>query len=336
MSRNNSSFNIVQFSKNTLTKDINRELNSIPKSAKVAGLSLQTDLTKQAGKLIASPPLPAINADVNSIVVPLNDLAANPAGVIKSSLKTSFGRQGQQLRTGLLQLKSTLKVGIRNCLRNSILTLTNKIPNVPFGGVDIRINTKLNKLLDMQLSLGLDLLNKRLILDVSINKSLGGLKQNKSLNFMTGKLQGEINKEINNICNSISPRNKKGFNNNSYMKNYVDTQVLKVMDCVENKMIKAAGGFDITAPADFFDKVTGKLLEPGIEAETKLDAALNKIGGRVSGAIDSVDSAIAKTAGKVQSLLVPLANTATKAVDSINNAINSNVAKLIPNPDKCK
>ena len=153
---------------------------------------------------------------------------------------------------------------------------------------------------------------------------------------MTGKMQGEINKEINNICNSISPRNKKGFANNRYMASYVDTQVLKIMDCVENKIVKAAGGFDITAPADFFDKVTGKLLDPTAEATSEFDKQLNRIGGVVSGAIDSVDSAIAKTAGKVQSLLIPIGNIATKAVDSINNTINSNVAKLIPNPDDCK
>ena len=336
MPKNSSSFDIVRFSKKTLQADIGKELSSIPKQTQIASLGLVTDLTKQTGQLIASPPLPPINANVNSVVVPLNDLAKNPAGVIKTSLKTSLGRQGQQLRTGLLQLKSTLKFGIRNCLRNSILTLTNKLPNIPFGGVDIRINKKLNDLLGMQLKLGVDLLNRRITLQVSLNKSLDSLKSFKSLNFMTGKLQGEINKEINNICNSISPRNKKGFANNRYMASYVDTQVLKVMDCIENKVVKAAGGFDITAPADFFDKVTGKLLDPTAEATGKLDTTLNKIGGVVSGTIDSVDSAIAKTAGKIQSVLIPIGTTATKAVDSINNAINSNVAKLIPNPDDCK
>lgn len=338
MPTNRPNFDIVRFSGSKLTKEISSELKRIP-TTQVANVKQVIDITSATGRIIASPPLPPINANVNSIVKSTNDLAKNPVGVVRGALKTSFGRVSDELELGLLQLKGTLTSGIKTCLLNSVLSLTNKIPNIPFGGIDLKINKKLNDLLGMQLKLGLDLATRKINLELSINTKFDAFKKVKSISNLTGKLQGELNKEINKACNKISPRNKKGLSNNSFMTQYANQQINAIMKCVEGKITKAAGGFTITSPVDFFDKITGKILDPATqakaEAEGKVAGAFNKVAGTISGAIDSVDSAIAKTTGTVQSILIPIGTTATKAIDSINRAINSNVAKLLPDPKKC-
>lgn len=327
-------FDIVSFSQG-VKKEISNELSRIPPQTQVASITVVEDLTSQAGSIIASPPLPPINANVNSIVQPLNALTKNPVGVVRGSLKTSLGRQSSQLRTGLLGLKSTLSTGIRTCLTNSILSLTNKIPNLPLGGIDIKVNAKLNDMLNLQLQLGLDLNLKRISAGLAITAKLDSIKNLKNLANLTGKMQGEVNKELNNICNQISPRNKKGFQNNRYMTNYVTQQVQGVMNCMEKKIVKATGGFDVTAPADFFDKVTGKILDPAAQVQGEVQTGLDRVTGTISGAIDSVDSAIAKTQGAVSSVLRPIGTAATEAVDTINRSINSNISKLLPDTKKC-
>lgn len=321
-------FDIVRAS-GAFVADIGDQISRIPQTT-IASAGVATSLSRQTGNILSNPPMPAVNAQVNGITTTLNDLSKNPGGVLRAQAGALVGRGSASLKVQVGGLGRILKAGIRNCLLNSIRSLTNKIPNLPFGGIDIRVNKKLNDMLNLQLRLGIDLFNQRAALTISLNAKLDGFKQLKKINSMTSSLQGEVNKHINGVCNKISPRNKKGFSRgNRYIDSYVAAQVDSVLNCVEKKMIRASAAAGIPSPTDFFDKITGKILAPG-QINVSIPGA-----DTISGTLNDANSAIAKVTGKVAGALQTVGNTANKAVDSINNAINSNVAKIIPDEREC-
>jgi len=254
--------------------------------------------------------------------------------------KAQFGNLTATVTGNLTQLKSTLRGGIKNCLRSSITGLARSIavPNLPFGGIslnsqdlktpDIRvaasgvinsqvqagtvaISKKFNKFLSAEITLQGAIQNKKLNIASNVNVRFNVLKNVKSTNFYTAKLTSEVNKNINNICNTLTPRNKKALAKGGPLMDIVANAASDVViNNVEDKIVKAASGFSVKAPSDFFNKTTGKV-----------NATIDKATGLVDIAGEKAGSAVTSTATSVQSGV-------TKTYNNIKDAISSNVAKL--------
>lgn len=256
--------------------------------------------------------------------------------------KAQFGNLTATVTGNLGQLKTTLRGGIRNCLRSSITGLVRSInlPNIPFGGVslkdqdlktpDIRIagsiskniqagsiaiSKKFNKYISSEITLQGAIVNKKVNLAANINTKFDVLKNVKSSNFYTAKITSEVNKSVNNICNTLTPRNKKALSKGgSLMDNVANAASDVIVNNVENQIVKAASGFSVKSPSDFFNKATGKVDATINKATGLVDIAGEKIGSKVNTAVTSVTS-------NIQS-------GATNVYNNIKDSISSNVAKL--------
>lgn len=254
--------------------------------------------------------------------------------------KAQFGNLTASVTGNLNQLRITLRGGIRNCLRSSITGLVRSIatPNLPLGGIslnaqdfktpDIRvaasgtlnsqvqagtvaISKKFNKFLSAEITLQGAIQNKKLNLASNVNVRFNVLKNVKSTNFYTAKLTSEVNKNINKICNTLTPRNKKALAKGGPLMDKVANAASDVViNNIEDKIVQSASGFSVKAPSDFFNKSTGKV-----------NASIDKATGLVVIAGEKVGSAATSVATNVQSGV-------TKTYNNIKDAISSNVAKL--------
>lgn len=258
--------------------------------------------------------------------------------------KAQFGNLTATVTGNLTQLKSTLRVGIRNCLSSAVTGLVRSIslPNLPFGGVslnsqdfktpDIRvaangfinkqiqagtiaISKKFNKFLSAEIALQAAIVNKKLNFSTNLNLKFDVLKNVKSTNYYTAKMTSEVNKSINKICNTLTPRNKKALAKGGPLMNSVANAASElIINNVENQIVKAASGFSVKAPSDFFNKTTGKV-----------ETVVNKATGLVNIAGEKVGTAVDSTVNTVTS---NVQSNATKVYNNIKDSISSNVAKL--------
>lgn len=315
-------FNPVNFSKN-ITKTISAVESKIGKIS-ATPKTLTDQLNAKTGLNIAAPPLPQINSNIKSLIDPVKSLVKNPGGVVKSKAKTSFGVAGVTIRNGLGAINATLRIGIKNCIRSAVSSLLNNIstPNIPFGGMTpnttngisvngiitsagaagaIDINKKLNKYLNAEIKLLGSLDFKRGTLTTTITGNLNILKSVKSNNYYVGNLTAVTNKDINTVCNTLSPRNKKKLSKGGAIVDMVaNVAADKVVNNLENQIVKAASGFSAKSPKDFFNSTTGL-------------PSLSKVSSTTSSTVNNVVS--------------EASSGVARAYNNIKDAINSNVPK---------
>lgn len=366
-------FNPVNFSKN-ITKTISTVQDKIGKVTSVPK-TLTDQLNAKTGLNIAAPPLPPINANVKGLVGSVKTLVKNPGGVVKNGIgattdfankqlknvsvnsfggifqggvtgvsnnvtgfaKASFGVASVAVRASLGQIKGTLRLGIRNCLRSAVSSLLSNIsrPNIPFGGINptlpnsvsingvisstgiggaLDINAKLNKHLNAQITLIGNLEQKRFALTTTITGRLDTLRDVKTTNFYTAKITSEVNNSINKVCNTLSPRNRKMLSKGGSALNIAaDLASDAIVNNLENQVVKAASGFSAKAPTDFFNSVTGFP-----------SSVINKATGKVAFAAEAVDKKISTTASSV---VTSVKEKTTQAYNNIKDSLNSNVPK---------
>lgn len=339
-------FNPVNFSKN-ITKTISAVGSKIGKAVEVPK-SLTDQLNAKTGLNIASPSLAPINENVKGLVSSVKTLVKNPGGVLKSGIssagaaatnftKTSFGVASVTVRNSLSQIRGTLNIGIKNCLRNAVSSLLTNIstPNIPFGGINpninngvsingvitsvgaagtIQLNKKINKYLNAEITLVGSLDAKRKTFSTNITGNLNVLKDVKNTNFYTAQLTSEVNKNINQVCNTLSPRNKKKLSRGGPIVEIVaNTATNTIINNLENQIVKSASGFSAKAPTDFFNSVTG--LPSSI---------IDKATGKVKIAAEAVSTKVDSTAN---TLVSSAASKTAQAYNKIKDAINSNVPK---------
>ena len=254
-------------------------------------------------------------------------------GAVGGFAKASFGVATVAVRGSLSQIKGTLRLGIKNCLRSAVSSLLSNIstPNIPFGGITpnipngvsvngvitsvgaagaIELNKKINKHLNAEISLLGTLDFKRKTLTTSVSGSLDIIKDVKNTNFYTAKLTSEVNSNINKICNTLSPRNKKKLSRGGPIVDMVaNVAADSVINNLENQVVKSASGFSAKAPKDFFNSVTG------------LPSTINK---KIDSATSTVATAATNTVGSVVS---GVTSGTARAYNNIKDAINSNVPK---------
>jgi len=258
--------------------------------------------------------------------------------------KAQFGNLSASVTGNLNQLKGTLRTGIRNCLRSSITGLVRSIsaPNLSFGGIslnvqdfktpDLRvavsgvinnqvqagvvaISKKFNKFISAEITLQGAIINKKLNFSTNLNVRFNALKNVKSSNYYTAKMTSEVNKSINKICNTLTPRNKKALaRGGALMNNVANAASDIIINNVENQIVKAASGFSAKAPSDFFNKATGKVSATIDKSTGLVSAAGEKIGSTVGTTVDTVTSGVQ--------------SGVTKTYNNIKDSISSNVAKL--------
>lgn len=254
-------------------------------------------------------------------------------GAVGGFAKASFGVATVAVKSSLSQIKGTLRLGIKNCLRSAVSSLLTNIstPNIPFGGITpnipssvsvngvitsagaagaIELNKKINKHLNAEIALLGTLDFKRKTLTTSITGKLDIIKDVKNTNFYTAKLTSEVNRNINKICNTLSPRNKKKLSRGGPIVDMVaNVAADSVINNLENQVVKAASGFSAKAPQDFFNAVTG-------------------LPSTVNNRIDSVTGSVAAAASNTTSNIVSGVTTGTaSAYNKIKDALNSNVPK---------
>lgn len=258
---------------------------------------------------------------------------SNATGAVTGYAKASFGVASTAVKASFGQLRGTLRLGIKNCLRSAVSSLLSNIsaPNIPFGGISpnlpnsvsingiitqagavgaATINKKINKFLNAEITLIGTLQQKKLSFTTSISTRLDILKDVKNTNFYTAKLTSEVNNNINKICNTLSPRNKKKLSKGGPIVDMVTNVATdNVINNLENQIIKSASGFSAKAPKDFFNSVTGLP-----------SSVIDKATGKVKFAADTVKT----TATNV---VDTTANTTAKAYNKIKDAVNSNVPK---------
>jgi len=259
----------------------------------------------------------------------------NAVGAAGGFVKASFGVASAAVRGSLGQIKGTLRLGIKNCLRSATSSLLNNIstPNIPFGGISPNIKNgvsvngvitssgaagsalitkKINKYLNAEISLIGSLDTKRNKLTTSVTGRLDIIKDVKNTNFYTAKLTSEVNKNVNKICNNLSPRNKKKLSKGGPIVDMVaNVAADSVINNLENQIVKSASGFASKAPNQFFNSVTG------------LPTTINN-------KIDSTTSAVATAAGDTAGKVVSgVSNKTAQAYNKIKDAINSNVPKQV-------
>ena len=151
---------------------------------------------------------------------------------------------------------------------------------------------------------------KRKTLTTSVSGSLDIIKDVKNTNFYTAKLTSEVNSNINKICNTLSPRNKKKLSRGGPIVDMVaNVAADSVINNLENQVVKSASGFSAKAPKDFFNSVTG------------LPSTINK---KIDSATSTVATAATNTVGSVVS---GVTSGTARAYNNIKDAINSNVPK---------
>ena len=243
-------------------------------------------------------------------------------GAVGGFAKASFGVASVAVKASLTQIKGTLRLGIKNCLQNAVSSLLSNIslPNIPFGGITpnvangvsingvitsvgaagaIEINKKINKHLNAEITLLGTLDLKRATLTTSVAGKLDIIKDVKNTNFYTAKLTSEVNKNINSICNTLSPRNKKKLSRGGPIVDMVaNVAADSVINNLENQIVQAASGFSAKSPKDFFNSVTG--LSPTVKS-------------------------VATTAGNAAASVT--SSVPARAYNNIKDAINSNVPK---------
>ena len=247
---------------------------------------------------------------------------SNATGSVKGFASAKFGVASAAVRGSLGQINGTLRAGIKNCLNSAVSSLLSNItmPNIPFGGIAlnvgngvsingiissagaagaIAINKKINKHLNAEIKLLGDLQQRKLSLQATVSGRLGILKDIKNTNYYTGKMTSEVNKSVNNACNTLSPRNKKMLSRGGPIVEMVaKAAASKAINNLENQVVKAASGFSAKSPKDFFNSATGK-----------------------------ASSVIAVAKATVVSVPSNAASTTTQAYNKIRDAINSNVPK---------
>lgn len=249
----------------------------------------------------------------------------NATGAVTGYAKASFGVASVAVRNSLFQIKGNLKSGIKNCLRNAVSPLLANInvPNIPFGGINVNVSNlpnitgavsvskKLNKYLNAQITLLGNLRQKKLTVLTTINSRLDTLKDVKNSNFYTAKLTSEVNKNVNKICNTLSPRNKKMLSKGGAMMDMVSNVAsTSIINNIENQVIKSASGFSAKSPKDFFNSVTG--IPKNV---------VNKATGKIAIAAEEVKSVATSTVTSTKSVTAETYN-------KLKDAINSNVPKL--------
>lgn len=244
---------------------------------------------------------------------------SSAAGSVTGFARTKFGTASAAVRGSLNQINGTLRVGIKNCLNRAVSSLLSSItmPNIPFGGISIAgavgslsINKKINKFLNAEITLIGNLQQKKLALVATVSGRLGILKDIKSTNYYTGKITSDINKSVNNACNTLSPRNKKMLSRGGPIVEMVARSAAnKAINNLENQVVTAASGFSAKSATEFFNTATGKPIAVVNAASSRLAAAA----ATAKAAASSVKSnAVSKT---------------VQAYNNINDAINSNVPK---------
>lgn len=291
-----------------------------------------------------------VSGGVNSIGGAVQGGVTNVAGTVNGFAKASFGIASTAVKSSLGQIKGTLRLGIKNCLRSAVSSLLQNIsvPNIPFGGITpnipngvsvngvitaagnklagaVDINARINKHLNAEITLLGNLEQKKATLTASVTGKLDIIKDVKNTNFYTAKLTNEVNKNINKVCNTLSPRNKKKLSKGGPIVDMVSNVASDaIINNLENQVVKSASGFSAKAPTDFFNKVTGLP-----------SSVIDKTTGKVSIAAETINkkigtatSSLATTAGNAAGNIVSSAKSKTaQAYNNIKDAINSNVPK---------
>lgn len=313
-----------------------------------------------------------VSGGVNSIGGAIQGGVTNIGGTVNGFAKASFGIASTAVKSSLGQIKGTLRLGIKNCLRSAVSSLLQNlsVPNIPFGGITpnipngvsingviskagasiagaVNINAKINKYLNAEIKLLGNLEQKKVLLTASVTGRLDIIKDIKNTNFYTAKLTNEVNKNINKVCNTLSPRNKKKLSKGGPIVNMVANVASdSIINNLENQVVKAASGFSAKAPTDFFNKVTGLPSSVINKATGKVSIAAETINKNISTATSTLTTTAQNTANSIvsnintttNSLVTTAENTANNIVSSaksktaqaynnIKDAINSNVPK---------
>ena len=303
---------------------------------------------KNIGSTIGNAATGIVSNKLNSLGVPVQGILNNPTGLVNGFAKTSFGVASVAVKSSLGQISLTLNAGIKNCLRSAVSSLLTNIsvPNIPFGGIvpnipngisvngiitsagiigAIDINAKINKHLNTQIKLLVDLQQKKLSLLATVSGNLNILKDVKNTNYYTAKINSEVNNSINKVCNTLSPRNRKKLSKGGPLLNLVANQATNVIvNNLENQIVKAASGFSAKSPKDFFNPITGKPSYVINKATGKVSIAAESIAKTVDTTAKSVVTAVDNTASSIVSNAV---NSSAKAYNNIKDALNSNVPK---------
>lgn len=313
-----------------------------------------------------------VSGGVNSIGGAIQGGVTNIGGTVNGFAKASFGIASTAVKSSLGQIKGTLRSGIRNCLRNAVSSLMQNlsVPNIPFGGITpnipngvsingviskagasiagaVNINAKINKYLNAEIKLLGNLEQKKALFTASVTGRLDIIKDIKNTNFYTAKLTNEVNKNINKVCNTLSPRNKKKLSKGGPVVDIVANVASdSIINNLENQVVKAASGFSAKAPTDFFNKVTGLPSSVINKATGKVSFAAETINKNINTATSALTTTAQNTANSIvsnintttNSLVTTAENTANNIVSSaksktaqaynnIKDAINSNVPK---------
>ena len=291
-----------------------------------------------------------VSGGVNSIGGAIQGGVTNVAGTVNGFAKASFGIASTAVKSSLGQLKGTLRLGIKNCLRSAVSSLLQNIsvPNIPFGGITpnipngvsvngvitaagnsvagaIDINARINKHLNAEITLLGNLEQKKASLTASVTGNLDIIKDVKNTNFYTAKLTCEVNKNINKVCNTLSPRNKKKLSKGGPIVDMVANVASDaIINNLENQVVKSASGFSAKAPTDFFNTVTGFPSSVVDKATGKVSIAAEAINKKIG----TTTSSLATTAGDTAGNIVSSAKSKTaQAYNNIKDALNSNVPK---------
>lgn len=289
-----------------------------------------------------------VSGGVNSIGESIQGGVTGAAGAVTGYAKASFGVASAAVKASLFQIKGTLRLGIKNCLRSAVSSLLTNIsvPNIPFGGITpnitngvsingvitsagaagaLEINKKINKYLNAEITLIGSLQNKKNSLATSISVRLDTIKDVKNTNFYTAKLTSEVNNNINKICNTLTPRNKKKLSKGGPIVDMVaNVAADSVVNNLENQIVQAASGFSAKAPNDFFNSVTGLPSSVINKATGKVQIAAEAINTKVGSTASSLATTASETAGNVVSSAT---SKTAQAYNKIKDAINSNVPK---------
>lgn len=291
-----------------------------------------------------------VSGGVNSIGGAIQGGVTNVAGTVNGFAKASFGIASTAVKGSLGQIKGTLRLGIKNCLRSAVSSLLQNIsvPNIPFGGITpnipngvsvngvitaagnsvagaVDINARINKHLKAEITLLGNLEQKKTSLTASVTGRLDTIKDVKNTNFYTAKLTCEVNKNINKVCNTLSPRNKKKLSKGGPIVDMVANVASDaIINNLENQVVKSASGFSAKAPTDFFNTVTGFPSSVVDKATGKVSIAAEAINKNIG----TSTSSLATTAGDTAGNIVSSAKSKTaQAYNKIKDALNSNVPK---------
>jgi hypothetical protein len=201
-----------------------------------------------------------------------NILASIPQNPINKALKdiagvdvvgmNPYGIQGK-LKAHMVALKANVLTGLRQCIYNSLRSLIYKT----LDSLKIRKLPGLDDFVNAQIRIGVELDKIRQRLEAAIDEALRKAKLDKLSDFELAKMQYKLSAEMNQICNKLSPKDKKGLSvHNASIDIFAAQATDSIMNKFEQAVVNQKKGNTTGKSTNYFDPKTGLINQAAFES----------------------------------------------------------------------